>query len=537
MSKTTLKLFSGGFPDALKPEWLRSRAAGANNPPPAAEVSVGAPVAATAGEPKVASPAAAGDPTSPSGLIDPNLKPGQVVAAGRFRVEQLLDDTGSMAFVYRATQLSLGRVVVLKVLRMRFGGRESERERLRARLEKELRAYGKLNHPNIVTVHDSGWTEDGHPWIAMEFLEGRSLRSDMRKTRLYSQEEMLAVIAPVARALAAAHEGGIVHNDVKPENIYLLKDGTVKLVDFGTAKFFAEIDKSSGHNLGVDTVIGTPAYMPAERHYVQPSENDDPRSDLYSLGIVEVEMLTGVNPITNNDRGLSRKQIAARHATAKFQKPVAATTELWAVIEPLLRVDPDRRTSTARQHAEHLARITEQQKGPWLLQQGSAQPQSPAASSRSELKLLRSLRSAGLGAVFGTLVAASGYSMLWLQARHSEHPAPVEETRPSTLQAILPKPQAPADQAFVPRHEASAEAQTTSTSMSSSPSPVPVVKRTAATVAARPKASPAPAAAPLPTKLQPLRVRSGLEEPPAKRPTNGRSLEISEDSPYVRGTP
>ena len=468
------------------------------------------------------------EPSSESGssfrLLDPTLKRGQIVE-GRFQIQELLDDTGSMAFVYKATQLSLRRVVVLKVLRMRFGG-PSERERLRARFHKELQAYADLNHPNIVTVHDSGWTEDGHPWIAMEFLEGRSLRSDMRRKRIYSQEEMLAVVGPVARALSAAHKCGIVHNDLKPENIFLLNDGTVKLVDFGTAKFFAEVDKSSGHNLGVETVIGTPAYMPAERHYVHPSANDDPRSDLYSLGIVEMEMLTGVNPITNNDRSLTRKQIASRHATAKFQQPMGASTELWAVMEPLLRADPDRRTSTAREHAEQLDRVDQNQRGPWRVQSPATHAFDSARPAQSELALLRSIRSAGLGALSGAILVASVYSVLLIRARHFEN-------RPGLAPAT-----SPTGSTGTTRPRELYEQQPPPTSVAAAPV-VPPVARSAASGVTEPEA----AAGIAPTPVAPTVVHSPVRVSASGRPQKplqakqSRSLEISEESPYAPGTP
>ena len=525
MAKTTLKLFSGGFPDSLKPDWLKNRAAATE------ASSAPVPTALDTEAGTNSDPTTRGtDPSRANaghGALGPALKVGQLIAGGRFRIEELLDDTGSMAVVYKATQLSLERLVVLKVLRMRFGGTAAERARLRAHLRKELKAYGKLNHPNIVTVHDTDWTEDGHPWIAMEFLDGRSLRSDMRRKRLYSPEEMLKVAGPVARALSAAHECGVVHNDVKPENIYLLndKDNTVKLVDFGTAKFFSEVDKSSDQNLGIDTVIGTPAYMSAERHYVHPSGIEDPRSDLYSLGIVEVEMLTGVNPITNNDRALTRKQIASRHAAAKFQKPVAASTELWAVIEPLLRADPDHRTQTAREHVVQLGLVDEGQKGPWRMQPASNAPSaSPAGTAHSELKLLRSIRSAALGALSGVILVASSYSALLIRARYSQ-------TRPTAMEA-RPSVREPSHTQSPGLTEDPALARTTVVAAPPElgepppPTPTPQPERSTAT----PAVPPAP-------KAQIVPVRPATAPRPQK-PAPRRSphlLEISEESPYARG--
>ena len=515
MSKTTLRLFS--IPDYLKPDWLKSRSTLAGG----TQASVaGAPTT----EPAAPRAQAPDELAEPSRLLDPSLKPGQIVAGGRFRIEQLLDDTGSMAFVYKATQLSLSREIVLKVLRMRFGGSERDRERIRSRLQKELRAYGKLKSHNIVTVHDSGWTEDGHPWIAMEFLDGRSLRSDMRRKRIYSQQEMLAVIEPVARALSAAHKSGIVHNDVKPENIFLVNDGTVKLVDFGTAKFFEEVDKSSGHNLGVDTVIGTPAYMPPERHFRQPSSKDDPRSDLYSLGIVEMEMLTGFNPITNNDRKLTRTEIANKHAVAEFQKPVGASIELWAVIEPLLRVDRERRTSTAEEHIQQLNRVAQILKGP---PQAQSLVVHTNRAAQSELKLRRSMRSAALGAVSGSLLVACGYLVLILRARHFE-------TRPVLPAATT---SSPAVGSARPRDADVREQQPP-------PSPTSLPLLPAAVFNGQPRArgthpSPAQAAALIPptpkAEREPLRAPAPERQqtPPAIKPS--RPLEISEDSPYAPG--
>jgi serine/threonine protein kinase len=221
--------------------------------------------------------------------IDPqagtHFHPGAQV--GPYQIAALIG-AGGMGEVYRARDVRIGREVALKVL-LRAGGAEMVR-----RFEQEARAAGMLNHPNILTVYDVG-AHEGTPFIVSELLEGTSLRVQLA-TRL-SPRKVIDYALQVARGLAAAHEKGIVHRDLKPENIFVLDDGRVKLLDFGLVRLTHPDPNPQGETqqfvTGSGTVFGTAGYMSPEQVR---GETVDHRSDIFSLGVVLHEMLTGANP-------------------------------------------------------------------------------------------------------------------------------------------------------------------------------------------------------------------------------------------------
>src|SRR5262245_4349301 len=159
---------------------------------------------------------------------------GSASRVGRFELNGKLG-AGGMGEVYRATDTHLGRTVALKLLPVKF---VSEPDRLH-RFQQEARSASALNHSNIITVYDAGVTE-GVPWIAMEYVEGRTLRARLREHGRIPASELLPLAVQAAEGLAKAHEAGIVHRDLKPENIMVTPDGLVKLLDFGLAKLCHE---------------------------------------------------------------------------------------------------------------------------------------------------------------------------------------------------------------------------------------------------------------------------------------------------------
>ncbi len=203
--------------------------------------------------------------------------------------------SGGMGEVWLATEVRLGRKVALKVLPA-----DLTREPLRVeRFEQEARAASALNHPNVCTIHALGQASDGQYYIAMEYVEGGTLRQRFSTTRL-SIHEALEVAIQVAAALSAAHAAGIVHRDIKPENVMLRPDGIVKVLDFGLAKLapaapeIAEADKTrTVLKTEAGMVMGTTAYMSPEQ-----ARGDvlDARSDIFSFGTVLYEMVTGRTP-------------------------------------------------------------------------------------------------------------------------------------------------------------------------------------------------------------------------------------------------
>ncbi len=194
---------------------------------------------------------------------------------------------GGMGTVYKARQPKLDRIVALKILPLRLARESSFAERF----EREGRLLARLNHPNIVGVYDFGQT-DGHYYLIMEYVDGVNLRQAFASTR-FTPQQALSVIPKICEALQFAHDEGVLHRDIKPENILLDTKGRVKIADFGIAKF-AGVDDNTGLT-ATGATIGTPHYMAPEQ--IEQPANVDHRADIFSLGVVFYEMLTGELPL------------------------------------------------------------------------------------------------------------------------------------------------------------------------------------------------------------------------------------------------
>jgi tRNA A-37 threonylcarbamoyl transferase component Bud32 len=195
---------------------------------------------------------------------------------------------GGMGVVYKARQPRLNRLVALKILAPEKGKEPAFAERF----EREAQALARLSHPNIVTVHDFGQV-DGMFYLLMEFVDGLNLRELLRAGRV-PPEQALAIVPRICEALQFAHEHGVVHRDIKPENILLDTQGRVKIADFGIAKLVGG-EQSPQALTQAEQVIGTPHYMAPEQ--VEHPQRVDHRADIYSLGVVFYEMLTGELPL------------------------------------------------------------------------------------------------------------------------------------------------------------------------------------------------------------------------------------------------
>src|SRR6266498_3159845 len=210
--------------------------------------------------------------------------------AGRYRIERLIS-RGGMGAVFEATQLGLDRAVAIKLLLPAL----SRDEKMQERFRREARSAASLRHPNIIQIYDYGISDYG-PYIVMELARGKSLRQLLNKGAL---EIGLSVdlMGQICSALAAAHSATIIHRDLKPDNIMVEEqsDGQIlaKVLDFGIAKMREAQPDEEGANLTGANIIGSPAYMSPEQSL---GTTLDARSDIYSLGIVLYEMLTGSTP-------------------------------------------------------------------------------------------------------------------------------------------------------------------------------------------------------------------------------------------------
>ena len=216
------------------------------------------------------------------------LKPGSRL--GPYEIVEPIG-AGAMGEVYRAHDPRFGRDVAIKLLPAAFATDEG---RL-ARFEREARAAGSLNHPNVLTVHDFG-REEGMPYLVSELLRGETLRERLKNSAI-APATAVAYAAQIARGLEAAHALGIVHRDVKPENVFLAQAGLVKILDFGVARMpdlpGTGRDAAPGGATEPGMVLGTVGYMSPEQVRGEPA---GPRSDIFSLGVVLYEMLAGTRP-------------------------------------------------------------------------------------------------------------------------------------------------------------------------------------------------------------------------------------------------
>ena len=203
---------------------------------------------------------------------------------GRYRVEKLLG-SGALGEVYRAYDPAIDRLVAIKVLRPELIG-GSDSEQLLQRFRREARAAGRRFHPNIVAIWDFG-DDNGMPFLAMEYVEGRSLGELIKSSGHLTPDRGVKIIMQVLSALGFAHANGIIHRDIKPSNIMILPNDDVKVADFGIAR----IDASDFTIVG--DLLGTPAYMAPEQLSGAPVDH---RTDLFAVGVILFEMLTGVKP-------------------------------------------------------------------------------------------------------------------------------------------------------------------------------------------------------------------------------------------------
>jgi serine/threonine-protein kinase len=264
--------------------------------------------------------------------------------AGRYEITGELG-RGAMGVVYRATDPVIGRIVAVKTLQLSEEGTGLTKSELLSRFQTEARAAGLLTHPNIVVVYDAG-EEDGLFFITMELVEGKSMQSQLDAGQLFPLPRVLRIMEQTCSALQFAHDRNIVHRDIKPANLMLTPDDTVKVTDFGTAKIlqFGTVQQTAH-------VMGTPSYMSPEQ---VKGKAVDGRSDIFSLGVLLYEMITGEKPFPGQNITTVIYKIVHEDPVAPRELDPSLHPGLNAVILKALAKEPSLRYQSCRELIEDL---------------------------------------------------------------------------------------------------------------------------------------------------------------------------------------
>jgi serine/threonine-protein kinase len=272
--------------------------------------------------------------------LPPRQNGAMTILAGRYRLEGVIG-RGGMSTVYRASDRVLQRTVAVKVMSPALA--EDDPSYV-TRFEREARAAASLSHPGIVTVYDTGVDEEMR-FIAMEFVDGETLTQLIHREAPLDPDRAAWIAAEVADALEAAHQAGLVHRDVKPGNVMIARDGSVKVLDFGIAR---ALDSATITKTG--SMLGAMPYMPPEHARGEPI---DARSDLYSLGCVLYEMLTGARPFRDVTTAIFQQQRGAGPRPPREANPQVGR-ELSALVLQMLARAPAKRPQSAAEVRDRL---------------------------------------------------------------------------------------------------------------------------------------------------------------------------------------
>lgn len=304
---------------------------------------------------------------------------------------------GGMAEVYLATQESLHRKVAIKVLL------SADDEAFSVRFVKEAHIVASLNHPSIITIYDIDRLADGRYYLAMEYVAGGDLAQ--HKGEVFAAERALAIVRQIASGLAVVHDKGLVHRDVKPANILFRSDGTAVLTDFGVAKDL-DIDSELTH-FGI--AVGSPAYSSPEQAQCQPL---DARSDIYSLGVILLEMLTGTNPY----RGGNYTQTVVNHVQMELPPLPDALGAFRELLARMLAKNPAERFADCR---ALLAALDEVELSD--LEQTQLRPALPLAAESAVAPVLPKKRRSAMPLLMGlsvlVLIATLTFAGLYIKQR------------------------------------------------------------------------------------------------------------------------
>ncbi len=267
---------------------------------------------------------------------------------GKYEIRRELGQ-GAMGIVFEGFDPMIDRRVALKTVR-RDQLERSEVNEILARFKREAQAAGRLNHPNIVAIYEYG-EDEGVAFIAMEFIEGRELKDQLDANQRFPMSEIVRIMTQLLEALDYSHKNGVVHRDIKPANIIMLKDGTVKVADFGIARIESSTLTMAG------SVLGTPSYMSPEQFMGQ---TVDGRSDLFSAGVILYQFLTGEKPFTGALTTIMHK-VLKEEPTAPSELNVQVPRPFDALIRRALAKRPDERFQSGHEFALALKAAAEGQ--------------------------------------------------------------------------------------------------------------------------------------------------------------------------------
>jgi serine/threonine-protein kinase len=367
---------------------------------------------------------------------------------GRYEVLNELGK-GAMGVVYLAKDPVIGRMVAIKTIRTSsFGDDDSESREFRERFIREAQTAGILSHPNIVTIHDIGEDpETQTSFIAMEYIEGRNLKSLLAEKTKFGYEQVADIIAQVAEAIDYAHRKGIIHRDIKPANIIITTDGKVKIMDFGIAKIASSNLTTTGQ------FLGTPNYMSPEQ---VSGAAVDGRSDIFSLGVVLYELLTNRKPFQGENLTAISYKIVHEEFTPPAELSPEVPPDFNAIVARAMAKDPWNRYQRGKDFALALhqlkARLEERRALVDLGSMVSAAENMPTLRLENLEKLVAeaAARQAGLAAPatpresdHSDLTEDSGAGLLHREGRPTAAPPRAEAAPPPVSPERLSEPPSP----------------------------------------------------------------------------------------------